>query len=282
VLPVTLLDEIVERTLLEDSSSFDVTTLAIVPERARACGVARAKSPQVVCGSFVAERVFQRLDPAVRFETLVGEGVSVEVGQVLWRVTGLTRALLVAERAALNLVQRMGGVATLTRRFVAALPTGSKTRIADTRKTTPGLRAFERYAVRTGGGSNHRDNLSSAVLIKDNHISAAGSVREAIQRARAFASHTMKLEVEVEDLAMLDEALAVGVDIVMLDNFRPADIADAVQRAQGRALVEVSGNVTLERIPELARLGVDVISSGALTHSAAAADISLRLEALAD
>jgi nicotinate-nucleotide pyrophosphorylase (carboxylating) len=174
----------------------------------------------------------------------------------------------------------MSGVATLTRRFVDALPSGAPTRIVDTRKTTPGLRFLERYAVRTGGGHNHRDNLGSAVLIKDNHIVAAGGVGEALARARKHAPHTSRLEIEVESLEMLAEALEAGADVVMLDNFAPDQIAVAVERARGRALVEVSGGISLERIPALAAAGVDVISVGALTHSAPAADIGLDIEGL--
>src|SRR5450432_267973 len=185
-----------------------------------------------------------------------------------------------AERTALNFAQRMSGVATLTRRFVDALPDCALTRIADTRKTTPGLRFLERYAVRTGGGHNHRDNLGSAVLIKDNHIVAAGGVREAIERAYKYAPHSSRIEIEVESLEMLDEALDAGADVVMLDNFAPSQIAVAVEHAHGRALVEISGGITLERIPALARAGVDIVSVGALTHSAPAADIGLDLETL--
>jgi nicotinate-nucleotide pyrophosphorylase (carboxylating) len=182
------------------------------------------------------------------------------------------------ERTALNFVQRMSGIATLARRFVDALPPGSRTRVTDTRKTTPGLRALERYAVRTGGAHNHRDTLSSAVLIKDNHIVAAGGITEALKRARRLASHTSKIEVEVESMEALDEALDAGADIVMLDNFAPSALEDAVKRVGERAIVEVSGSVTLERISELAHLGVNVISVGALTHSAPAADIGLDIE----
>jgi nicotinate-nucleotide pyrophosphorylase (carboxylating) len=185
-----------------------------------------------------------------------------------------------AERTALNFAQRMSGIATLARSYVRALPEGTKTRVTDTRKTTPGLRALERYAVRTGGAHNHRDTLGSAVLIKDNHIQAAGGIAVAVQRARARAPHTSKIEVEVASLAELDQALAAGADIVMLDNFDEGDIAAGVAKAKGRALVEVSGGITLGRIAELAAAGVDVISSGALTHSAPSADIALDLERL--
>jgi nicotinate-nucleotide pyrophosphorylase (carboxylating) len=182
------------------------------------------------------------------------------------------------ERVALNFVQRMSGTATLARSFVDALPAGTSTRITDTRKTTPGLRALERYAVRVGGARNHRDSLGAAVLIKDNHIAASGSIHEAIRRARAHAPHTSKIECEVDSLAQLDEALAAGADIVLLDNMDTATVTEAVRRAKGKALTEASGGITIARVAELARAGVDAISVGALTHSAPAADIGLDFE----
>jgi nicotinate-nucleotide pyrophosphorylase (carboxylating) len=182
------------------------------------------------------------------------------------------------ERVALNLVQRTCGVATQARAYADAVPAGSKTRITDTRKTTPGLRALERYAVRVGGAYNHRDDLGAAVLIKDNHVAACGGVRAAIERARAAAPHTAKIECEVDTLDQLDEALAAGADIVLLDNMSTATVAEAVKRARGQALLEVSGGITLERVAELARAGVDAISVGALTHSVAAADVGLDFE----
>ncbi len=210
-----------------------------------------AKSPLVACGSEVFARVFYEIDPGVRVERKVDDGARVEPGSVLWEVEGSTRSILMGERTALNFAQRMSGVATLTRRFVDAIPAGSHLRIADTRKTTPGLRALERYAVRTGGGSNHRNDLGSAVLIKDNHIEAAGGITPALKSARSFAPHTSRIEIEVESLEALDEALAAGADIVMLDNFAPDALAEAVKRARGKALCEVSGGVTLDRIPSL-------------------------------
>jgi nicotinate-nucleotide pyrophosphorylase (carboxylating) len=247
----------------------------------RAVGRALAKSPLIVSGGDVFARVFYELDPGLRVERLISDGARAAPGDVLWVVEGSTRSILMAERTALNFAQRMSGIATLTRTYVDALPEGSATRITDTRKTTPGLRALERYAVRCGGAYNHRDTLGSAVLIKDNHIEAAGGVREAVQRARAYAPHTTRIEIEVESLGALEEALGAGADIVMLDNFRPEDIARAVELARGRALVEVSGGITLERVAELARAGVAIVSVGALTHSARAADISLDIERLA-
>ena len=274
------LARIVAAALAEDLGGGDVTTLATVPKAARAIARARCKSSLVVAGGEVFARVFYEVDPGLRVERKLADGDRAEAGSVLWEVEGSARSILMAERTALNFAQRLSGIATLTRRFVDAVPQGSSLRIADTRKTTPGLRALERQAVRSGGGHNHRNDLSSAVLIKDNHIAAAGGISAAITRARQSAPHTSRIEVEVESLAALEEALNAGADIVMLDNFAAQDIAEAVRLARGRALVEVSGGVTLERIPELARAGVDVVSVGALTHSAPAADISLDLEAL--
>lgn len=276
--PSYLVDRLVELALSEDLAGGDLTTEATVAVSDRAVARAVAHSPLVVCGGDVFARVFYRVDPGVRVERRVADGERAKPDDVLWIAEGSTRSLLMAERTALNFAQRMSGVATLTRRYVDALPEQALTRIADTRKTTPGLRFVERYAVRTGGGHNHRDNLGSAVLIKDNHIVAAGGVRAAIERAYKHAPHTSRIEIEVESLEMLDEALEAGADVVMLDNFAPDAIAVAVERAHGRALVEVSGGITLERIPTLAAAGVDVISVGALTHSAPAADIGLDIE----
>ena len=282
MLAVPLLDALIDRILDEDLAGGDLTTEACVEPAAMAAGEAVARKPLVVCGGAVFRRVFERLDPAARFETLVDEGALVEVGAVLWRVYGRAQALLSGERTALNLVQRLSGVATQTRRYVEALPAGSTTRLADTRKTTPGLRALERYAVRVGGAHNHRDNLGSAVMIKDNHIIAAGGITRAIERARARAPHTSRIEVEVASLTELEEALAARPDIIMLDNFTLADVHAAVKRVRemegARPMLEVSGGITLPRIGELAAAGIDVISCGALTHSAPAADIALDLK----
>jgi nicotinate-nucleotide pyrophosphorylase (carboxylating) len=276
----TVVDAAIERALLEDLGSGDVTTDATVPHTLRGIGRAVAKQPLVVCGGDVFARVFYRVDAGLRVERRVAEGARAEPGEVLWVVEGSAASILSGERTALNFVQRMSGIATLTARFAAAVPQGSALVITDTRKTTPGLRAFERYAVRTGGGKNHRSDLGAMVLVKDNHVAAAGGVRAAVELVRARASHALRVEVEVTSLAELDEALDARVDVVMLDNFRAEDVREAVARAKGRAVVEVSGGVTLERVPELARLGVEVVSVGALTHSAPAADISLELERL--
>ena len=278
MIPDLLLNEVIDRALAEDLAGGDLTSEATVPEQERAVARAVARKPLVVCGGPVFARAFYRVDPALRVEERLAEGKLAQPGDVLWLVEGSARSILMAERTALNFTQRMAGVASLTRDYVEAVPRGAKLRIADTRKTTPGLRFLERYAVRVGGGHNHRDCLGSAVLIKDNHIVAAGGITAAIKRARDYAPHTSRIEVEVESLEQLDEALDVGAEIVMLDNFAPEQLKEAVTRARGRALVEVSGGITLERIGALATLGIDVVSVGALTHSAPAADIGLDIE----
>jgi nicotinate-nucleotide pyrophosphorylase (carboxylating) len=274
-IPLPLVDDLLARALAEDLGAGDVTTESCVAEStvATADGVARASI--VACGIPLAGRVFSMIDPSLRFTAKVAEGSTVEAGTVLWRVEGRARGILMAERVALNFTQRMCGVATATRRYVDAVPKGCVTRITDTRKTTPGLRLLERYAVRRGGGHNHRNDLGSAVLIKDNHIVAAGGVRQAIEAARARAPHTSRIECEVDSLEQLEEALAAAADIVLLDNMDTPTVEEAVRRTRGRALLEASGGITLERIPELARAGVDAISVGALTHSTPAADIGL-------
>jgi len=275
-----LLDDIVDRALAEDLAAGDPTTEAVVADAACAVARAVAKSPLVVAGGDVFARVFYRVDPGVRVERRLADGARATPGDVLWVVEGRTRALLSAERTALNFAQRLSGIAPLTADYVSRVPEGSALRVVDTRKTTPGLRRLEREAVRAGGGKNHRNDLGAAVLVKDNHVAAAGGIRRAVELARARVSHTARLEVEVETLAELDEALAAGADCVLLDNFPPENVLPAVARARGRALVEVSGGVTLDRIADLARAGVDVVSVGALTHSASAADISLEIEPL--
>lgn len=277
-LPLVLVDRVVERALEEDLAAGDVTTEACIDAAATAVAHAVARTELVVCGGEVFARVFRRVDPTVEVTLTRADGTLAARGERLWTVRGRARSVLMGERAALNFVQRMCGVATVTRRYVDAVPAGAATRIIDTRKTTPGLRALERYAVRTGGGKNHRDHLGSAVLIKDNHVAASGGVRLAIERARAAAPHTSRIECEVDTLAQLDEALAAGADVVLLDNMSTADVAEGVRRARGKAFVEVSGGITLARVPELARAGADAISVGALTHSPPAADIGLDFE----
>ncbi|MDC0743431.1 carboxylating nicotinate-nucleotide diphosphorylase [Polyangium mundeleinium] len=273
-----LLDAIVDRALEEDLAGGDLSGEACVDAETQADAAAVARKAVIACGAEVFRRVFTRVDPRCVVETLVPDGKEAPAGTTLWRVRGPARAVLASERTALNLVQRMTGIATVTRRYVDAVPKGARTRITDTRKTTPGLRVLERYAVRMGGGINHRNDLGSAVMIKDNHIVAAGGISRAVERARAHAPHTSRIEVEVDSLVQLEEAIAAGADVILLDNFSTEDVARAVARAKDlspRPILEASGGITLERITELALAGVDVISVGALTHSAPAADIGL-------
>jgi nicotinate-nucleotide pyrophosphorylase (carboxylating) len=281
MIALPVLDRIIDVAFDEDLAGGDVTTEACVESSARATGTAVARRPLVACGGAIFARVFSRLDPALAVELLVDDGQKLEKDAVLWRVRGSARAILSAERTALNFTQRASGVATLARAYVDALPPGSTTRIVDTRKTTPGLRAIDRYAVRVGGAHNHRNDLGSAVLIKDNHIVAAGGIAAAIGRARARAAHTSKIECEVASLAELDQAIAARADVILLDNFAIADVRAAVARVAtlgaARPLLEVSGQITFERIAEIGAIGVDLISVGALTHSAPAADIALDL-----
>ncbi len=272
------LDDTIARALAEDLAAGDLTTEACIDAETLAVASAVARGPMVACGAAVFEGVFRSVDPSLVVDRLTEDGTSVPAGATLWKVRGRARSVLMGERVALNFVQRMIGIATMARAYVdAAASAGAltPTRIADTRKTTPGLRALERYAVRVGGGHNHRDNLGSAVLIKDNHIAACGGVAAAISRARARAPHTSRVECEVDSLDQLDEALRAGADIVLLDNMDDETVAEAVRRARGKAITEASGGITLARVPALARLGVDVISVGALTHSVKAADVGL-------
>ena len=269
------LERIIDIALEEDLSSGDLTTEACVAPDAKAVAHAVARKPLVTCGGPLFQRVFERIDPSLAVETHIAEGVRAERGGRLWSVSGRARSILMAERVVLNIVQRMCGIATLARTYAEAVPAGCRARITDTRKTTPGLRALERYAVRVGGAHNHRDNLGAGVLIKDDHVAACGGVRAAIERARAAVPHTMKIACEVDSLDQLDDAIAARADIILLDNMPTATVAEAVKRAHGRALLEASGGVTLDRVAELARAGVDIISVGALTHSAPAADVGL-------
>jgi nicotinate-nucleotide pyrophosphorylase (carboxylating) len=278
-LPRVVIERVVDLALAEDLSSGDLTTEACIDADAQAVGRAVARTAVVVCGGAVFAQVFARVDPSVRFESQLPDGTRAVPRACLWTVRGRARSILMGERVALNLVQRMCGVATMTRTYVDAIPAGARTRITDTRKTTPGLRALERYAVRVGGGHNHRDDLGAAVLIKDNHIAACGGVRATIERARAAAPHTAKIECEVDSLDQLDEALSAGADIVLLDNMPTAMVTEAVARTRGRAVLEASGGITLARVAELAKVGVDAISVGALTHSVPAADVGLDFEA---
>jgi nicotinate-nucleotide pyrophosphorylase (carboxylating) len=271
----TILSETVRRALAEDIDRGDVTTEACVEPTAAGVATLSARERIVVCGLPILEEVYAQLDLLVDVEAHVQDGDLVEAGTAVATLSGPATSILLGERVALNFVQRLAGVSTMTRRFVDALPDGSETRITDTRKTTPGLRALERYAVRCGGGHNHREDLGASVLIKDNHIAAAGGCTQAIERARAYAPHTCRIECEVDTRSQLEEALAAGADIIMLDNFDDDEVADALELIDGRAIVEVSGGVTLERVAALGALGVDVISVGALTHSSPSCDLGL-------
>lgn len=272
-----MIEPILLAALREDIGTGDVTTLSTVPEATVVSGRFIAKEAGVVCGLPVAARVFELVDPAVGFTPRAFDGDAVGEGAVIAEISGPARGVLTGERVALNFLQRLSGIATHTRRLVEAVR-GTKARIADTRKTTPGLRALEKYAVRTGGGVNHRFNLSDGVLIKDNHIRAAGGIKKAVEAARNSAPHTLRIEVEVEDLDMLDEALSCGVDIVMLDNMSIEEMIKAVGRVGGRAVVEASGNMGEKDLAKVAATGVDLISVGALTHSVRAMDISLKFD----
>lgn len=276
-------EPIVDLALAEDIGTGDITSLATVPEGTPSTGVILAKAPGIISGIEVAAFVFERVDPAIVFEPLVADGDRVEAYTDLARVSGPARSLLTAERTALNLMQRLSGVATITARYVAET-SGSNTRVVDTRKTTPGLRLLEKLAVQHGGGHNHRFGLADGVLIKDNHLAAIGGpdrVTKAVRTARDHAPHTLRIEVEVTTLDELDEALAAGADVIMLDNMSNELIVEAVARRDAydrRILLEASGGITLERIRSLADTRVDLISCGALTHSAPSLDISLDLE----
>src|SRR5258706_8111821 len=260
--------------LAEDLGAGDITTETVISSTQRARGEVIAKAPLVLAGIELFVEVFRILDSTTEAQICRHDGEELVPGQIPARVMASARALLTGERVALNLLQRLSGVATVTRQFVRAVA-GTSAQIVDTRKTTPGLRALEKYAVRVGGGHNHRKDLGAGVLIKDNHVAACGGVRSAIERARAAAPHTARIECEVDSFEQLEEALTAGADIVLLDNVPTSMVEEAVRRTNGRALLEASGGVTLARVAELARAGVDAISVGALTHSVPAADVGL-------
>lgn len=268
-------DHLIKEALQEDISSEDVTTNAVMKEAVTGEVQLICKQDGVVAGLDVFRRVFEILDENVKIDFYCKDGDEVKKGELMGVVTGDIRALLSGERVALNYLQRMSGIATYTHSVVKLLE-GTKTKLLDTRKTTPNMRIFEKYAVRVGGGYNHRYNLSDGVLLKDNHIGAAGSVTKAVQMAKEYAPFVRKIEVEVENLDMVREAVDAGADIIMLDNMTPEDMKEAIRIIAGRAETECSGNVTKENIDRLTSLGVDYISSGALTHSAPVLDISLK------
>ena len=276
--PITMqlvADKYIRLALEEDINSEDVSTNAVMPEYKKGEVQLICKEDGVIAGLSVFERVFHLLDPNTKVDFYVKDGDAVKKGQQMATVTGDIRVLLSGERTALNYLQRMSGIATYTN-AVAKMLEGTKTTLLDTRKTSPCMRIFEKYAVKVGGGSNHRYNLSDGVMLKDNHIGAAGGVKEAIAAAKAYAPFVRKIEVEAETLDMVKEAAEAGADIIMLDNMTPAEMAEAIRIIDGRAETECSGNMTKENIKTITELGVDYVSSGALTHSAPILDISLK------
>ena len=274
-LPDVLIEPVIRAALQEDlGRAGDVTAAACVDADARLSVVFAARKAGVLAGLDCARLAFRAMDPQVGFTALARDGDPLKPGTILARAEGNARAILSAERTALNLLGRLSGVASLTAAYVRAVE-GTPARITDTRKTTPGLRALEKYAVRCGGGVNHRFGLDDAILIKDNHVAACGGVGPALMRAKAAAGHLMQVEVEVDRLEQLDEALPYAPDVVLLDNFSLEDLREAVRRAAGRVRLEASGGVSLETVRAIAETGVDVISVGALTHSAAVLDIGL-------
>ena len=268
-------DEYILSALREDITSEDVTTNAIMPEAKQGKADLICKQSGIICGLDVFERTFWLLDEHSTFETKFKDGDKVEAGQLIGVVKGDIRALLSGERTALNYLQRMSGIATFTNDVAKELE-GKKTKLLDTRKTTPNMRLFEKYAVRVGGGTNHRYNLSDGVLIKDNHIGAAGSIKKAVEMARAYAPFVRKIEVEVETLEQLQEAIDAKADIIMLDNMDNDTMKKAVEMVSGRAETECSGNVTKERLAQISEIGVDYVSAGALTYGAPIMDLSLK------
>ncbi|MCL2099201.1 MAG: carboxylating nicotinate-nucleotide diphosphorylase [Oscillospiraceae bacterium] len=270
-----IIDEIILNALREDIGTGDITTCSTVAADKFARGEFTAKEPGIICGLEVCERVFKLLDKNIEFKAIKKDGETVDAGEVFAEVSGNAVSLLTGERTAINFLQRMSGVATLTARL-AEQTEGTKTKISDTRKTTPGLRVLEKYAVKTGGGLNHRFNLSDGILIKDNHITAAGGIKQAVAAARKNAPHTLKIEVECENMTGVAEALEAGAEIIMLDNMTLSEMKKAVELAAGRAVIEASGNMGEKDLSGIAAAGVDIISIGALTHSARALDISLK------
>ena len=276
--PITMqlvADEYIRMALKEDINSEDVSTNAVMPEYRKGEVQLLAKADGIIAGLQVFESVFKLLDEATETKFEVKDGDTVTKGQFLGVITGDIRVLLSGERTALNYLQRMSGIATYTNQ-VAKLLEGTKTTLLDTRKTTPCMRVFEKYAVKVGGGYNHRYNLSDGILLKDNHIGAAGGVKEAVQMAKEYAPFVRKIEIEVENIDMLKEALDAGADIIMLDNMSVEDMKEAVKLVSGKAETECSGNVTKENVERLVDIGVDYISSGALTHSSPILDLSLK------
>ena len=272
-----LIEKLIDEALFEDIGPGDITSEAVIPDEASSTAEVIAKQDLVLAGVLIAREVFRKLDPWVQFTPLAHDGSRVQSGSIIAQVQGRTRMLLAGERVALNLMQHLSGIATTTARFVDALK-GSRAEILDTRKTLPGLRALEKYAVRMGGGRNHRFGLYDGILIKDNHIKAAGGIIKAMAGIRKKVHPLLKIEVEVKTLDEVREAMAAGATMILLDNMPSAVMRQAVGIVGERVLVEASGNVTLENVKEIAETGVDFISSGSLTHSAPAADISMKIK----
>lgn len=271
-----IVDKIIERGLLEDIGTGDVTTKSIIPSNLKAKGIIKTSEEGVVAGLGIACLVFKKLDSDITFQEKIKDGTKVARGKVLAEITGPARTILKGERVALNFLQRMSGIATITSKFCQEVK-DFPARIVDTRKTTPGLRILEKYAVRMGGGYNHRFGLYDAVLIKDNHIAVAGGIKSAVNSVRKQISHTVKIEVEVENISQFQEALEMKVDIIMLDNMNLDTMKEAVKMAKGKVLIEASGGITLEKARKIAQTGVDLISIGALTHSVKSLDISMEI-----
>ena len=272
-----LIDKIVEQALLEDIGTGDITTEFILPSDLKAKGIIKTSEEGVVAGLDIACLIFKKLDSEIVFQEKIKDGTKVARGKVLAEISGSARTILKGERAALNFLQRMSGIATITSKFCQEIK-NLPVRIVDTRKTTPGLRILEKYAVLMGGGYNHRFGLYDAVLIKDNHIAVAGGIKSAVNSVRKQISHMIKIEIEVENLSQLQEALEMKVDIVMLDNMDLETMKEAVKIVKGEALIEASGGITLKKVREIAQTGVDLISVGALTHSVKSLDIGMEIK----
>jgi len=271
-----LINKIIEQVLLEDIGTGDITTESIIPSKLKAKGIIKTSEEGVIAGLNIACLVFRKLDSEIIFQEKIKDGTKVAQDKVLAEITGPARSILKGERVALNFLQRMSGIATITSKFcqeAKSLPV----RIIDTRKTTPGLRILEKYAVRMGGGHNHRFGLYDAVLIKDNHVAIAGGIKSAVNSVRKQISHTVNIEVEVENLSQLQEALEMKVDIIMLDNMNLETVKEAVKMVKGEVLIEASGGITLEKVRKIAQIGVDLISVGSLTHSVKSLDISMEI-----
>lgn len=270
------IDKIIEQALLEDIGTGDITTDSIIPYDLKTKGIIKTKEEGVIAGLNIVNLVFKKLDSNITFQEKIKDGTKVSRNKVLAEITGPARTILKGERVALNFLQRMSGIATSTSKFYQEVK-DFPVRIVDTRKTTPGLRILEKYAVRMGGGYNHRFGLYDAVLIKDNHIAVAGGIKSAVNSVRKQISHTVKIEVEVENLSQLQEALEMKVDIIMLDNMDLGTMKEAIKMAKGKTLIEASGRITLEKVRKIAQAGVDLISIGSLTHSVKSLDINMEI-----